>query len=102
MYAVTNHLAVGPKQELFILILEMSGNQNASTNDRVFCYEYKHYPCKHLNRVDAIYRKNYIVSVKENLEHIKHKRCLTTACTTAWLQCCASKLTGEAARQADQ
>lgn len=44
---------------------------NVSTNERVFCYECKHYPCKHLNRVDARYRKNYIVSIKENLEHIK-------------------------------
>lgn len=44
---------------------------NAAAKARNFCYECKHYPCKHLNRVDARYRKNYMVSIRENLEYIK-------------------------------
>ena len=43
---------------------------NAATNERGFCYECKYYPCKHLNRIDARYRKNYLVSIKENLDYI--------------------------------
>ena len=43
---------------------------NPTTSDRVFCYKCKHYPCRHLNRVDARYKKNYQVSLKENLDYM--------------------------------
>jgi hypothetical protein len=43
----------------------------APTNERGFCFECKRYPCKHLNRVDARYRQNYLISIKENLEDIR-------------------------------
>ena len=44
---------------------------NEPTTERVFCYECNHYPCKEIDRVDARYRKNYSVSIKDNLERIR-------------------------------
>lgn len=35
-----------------------------------FCYECQEYPCKQINRMDSRYRKNYKMSVKDNLEYI--------------------------------
>jgi hypothetical protein len=46
-------------------------SNNVATSERIFCYECEHYPCKHLNRADARYRENYLVSIKENLENIR-------------------------------
>ncbi len=40
---------------------------NATTK---FCFECDQYPCKQINRMDARYRSNYKMSVKENLEYI--------------------------------
>ncbi len=39
--------------------------------DAVFCFECIYYPCTQINRVDDRYRKNYKISLKENLEYIK-------------------------------
>jgi hypothetical protein len=41
---------------------------NATAN---FCFECDQYPCKQINRMDNRYRKNYDMSVKDNLEYIK-------------------------------
>lgn len=38
-----------------------------------FCFECDQYPCKQINRMDDRYRKNYLMSIKENLENIKVK-----------------------------
>ena len=35
-----------------------------------FCLECEQYPCKHINRMDDRYRRNYKMSVKDNLERI--------------------------------
>ncbi len=43
----------------------LKGNANAS-----FCFECRLYPCKQINRMDDRYKKNYGMSVKENLECI--------------------------------
>lgn len=43
----------------------LQGNATAS-----FCYECDLYPCKQINRMDARYRSNYEMSVKDNLERI--------------------------------
>jgi hypothetical protein len=52
------------------LFAKCAGTNNTATGDRGFCYECEHYPCDHLNRVDARYRKNYPISIIENLEYI--------------------------------
>ncbi len=37
-----------------------------------FCFECELYPCKEINRMDKRYKKNYKMSVRENLEAIKN------------------------------
>lgn len=41
------------------------------TGNAQFCFECNQYPCKQINRMDDRYRKNYKMSVKENLEFIR-------------------------------
>ena len=36
-----------------------------------FCFECDQYPCKQMNRMDDRYRRNYGMSVKDNLESIQ-------------------------------
>jgi ribosomal protein L40E len=43
----------------------LKGNATAG-----FCFECDLYPCKQINRMDARYRSNYEMSVKDNLECI--------------------------------
>ena len=45
-------------------------NNDVLTNDAVFCSKCGQYPCKEINRMDKRYRKNYKMSVKDNLEDI--------------------------------
>jgi hypothetical protein len=46
----------------------IKGNSTAS-----FCFKCDQYPCKQINRMDARYRTNYEMSVKDNLECISKK-----------------------------
>ncbi len=41
--------------------------------DAAFCFECARYPCSQIDRIDARYRKNFNMSMKENLECIKSK-----------------------------
>ncbi len=43
----------------------LDGNASA-----VFCYECNQYPCSQINRMNDRYRKNYSMSVKDNLDCI--------------------------------
>ena len=55
------------------LFKKCSGINHASSGNAVFCFECDQYPCKQINRMDDRYRKNYEMSVKENLENIRSK-----------------------------
>ena len=46
---------------------EIEGNASAK-----FCFECDQYPCKQINRMDTRYRTNYQMSVKDNLELLRH------------------------------
>jgi uncharacterized protein YqiB (DUF1249 family) len=43
----------------------LHGNTTAN-----FCFECDQYPCKQINRMDARYKSNYQMSLKDNLEYI--------------------------------
>lgn len=45
-------------------------NHNTSMDDAVFCFECSQYPCKQIDRMDSRYRRNYKMSVKDNLDCI--------------------------------
>ena len=47
-------------------------NHNAK-GDAAFCIECDQYPCKQIDRIDNRYRKNYAMSMKDNLEYIRKK-----------------------------
>ena len=55
------------------LFEKCTGVNHTSKRNAVFCFECDQYPCKEINRMDDRYRKNYMMSVKDNLEFI-HKR----------------------------
>jgi hypothetical protein len=48
-----------------------TGINKASKGNAAFCFECGQYPCRQINRIDERYRKNYGMSVKDNLEHIR-------------------------------
>ena len=48
----------------------INGALNGNANAR-FCFECSEYPCKQINRMDGRYKKNYEMSVKDNLENIR-------------------------------
>jgi len=50
-----------------------TGINHASKGNAAFCFECSQYPCKQINRMDDRYRKEYNMSVKENLENIEKK-----------------------------
>jgi hypothetical protein len=50
-----------------------SGINHAARGNAAFCFECSYYPCKQINRMDDRYRKNYKMSIKDNLEHIKQR-----------------------------
>ncbi len=49
------------------------GINHAARGDAAFCFECGYYPCEQIVRVDARYRKNYTMSLKENLEYIQSR-----------------------------
>ena len=48
----------------------LNASQEGNATAR-FCFECEQYPCKQMNRMDARYRSNYAMSVKENLERVR-------------------------------
>jgi hypothetical protein len=42
-----------------------------SKNEIGYCYECSDFPCEHLIKLDAVYRKRYKMSMIENLEYIR-------------------------------
>jgi hypothetical protein len=48
-------------------------NNKITTKNAKFCFECEQYPCKQINRIDDRYRKNYKMSMMDNLEYIKTK-----------------------------
>ncbi len=55
------------------LFAKCSGINNSSATNAVLCFKCDQYPCKQLLRMDNRYRKNYQMSVLDNLEFInKH------------------------------
>ena len=53
------------------LFKKCTGINHASKDNPSFCFECEQYPCKEIKRIDKRYRKNYKMSVVENLETIK-------------------------------
>lgn len=48
-----------------------TGINHDKKGNLVYCIECSQYPCKQINRIDARYRKEYNMSVKDNLEAIQ-------------------------------
>ena len=59
------------KDSCSYLFDKCTGINNSSKRDAVFCFECDQYPCKQIDRMDDRYRKNYRMSVKDNLENIR-------------------------------
>ena len=55
------------------LFEKCDGVNHAPNGNVVYCFECDQYPCKQIDRMDERYRKNYNISVKENLESIKNQ-----------------------------
>ena len=53
------------------LFSKCTGINNTAKGDASFCFECSQYPCKQINRIDNRYRKNYNMSMKDNLEYIR-------------------------------
>ncbi len=47
------------------------GINHTARGNAAFCFECSYYPCKQINRMDDRYRRNYKMSIKDNLEYIK-------------------------------
>lgn len=58
-------------QRCSYLFSKCSGINHAATGDAVFCFECSQYPCTQIGRMDERYRKNYKMSIVDNLEYIK-------------------------------
>ena len=52
------------------LFEKCTGINNGLNGNTVFCFECSQYPCKQINRMDARYRKEYKISMKDNLDTI--------------------------------
>jgi Protein of unknown function (DUF3795) len=50
-----------------------TGVNSTTKGNTVFCFECDQYPCKQINRMDDRYRKNYKMSIKNNLDFINKK-----------------------------
>ena len=48
-------------------------NNGIPTGNAVFCFECGRYPCEQIIRMEKRYKKNYRMSVKDNLDCIKRK-----------------------------
>ena len=61
------------KEECSYLFGKCDGKNHGFKEGFCFCFECEQYPCKELKRVDTRYKKNYRMSVIENLEYIQKK-----------------------------
>ena len=60
------------KEKCFYLFDKCRGiNNDVITSDADFCFNCDQYPCRQIKRMDDRYRKNYGMSIKDNLHHIK-------------------------------
>ena len=59
------------KDSCSYLFDKCTGINGRSKSDAVYCFECDQYPCKQIDRMDDRYRKNYLMSVKDNLEFIR-------------------------------
>ncbi len=59
------------KKRCDYLFAKCTGDNTSQNENSVFCFECSKYPCKQINRMDDRYRKNYRMSVKDNLNQIK-------------------------------
>lgn len=50
-----------------------TGPENNSKGNNAFCFQCDQYPCKQIIRMDARYKKEYKMSIIENLKCIKNK-----------------------------
>ena len=55
------------------LFKKCTGINHTAKGDAAFCIECSQYPCEQTDRIDNRYRKNYAMSMKENLEFIRKK-----------------------------
>ena len=55
------------------LFKKCTGINHTAKGDAAFCYECDQYPCQQIDRIDNRYRKNYNMSMKDNLKYIKEK-----------------------------
>ena len=55
------------------LFAKCTGINHTAKGNAPFCFECNQYPCKQINRIDNRYRKNYKMSMKDNLEFIQKK-----------------------------
>ena len=53
------------------LLGKCQGINRTVKDNAAFCFKCTLYPCKQINHFDDRYRKNYKMSVKDNLEYIK-------------------------------
>lgn len=58
-------------KECNYLFARCTGINHGKTSDLLFCFECDQYPCREIKRMDNRYRKNYAMSVIDNLEYIK-------------------------------
>ncbi len=55
------------------LFEKCTGLNHAAGGDVAFCFACAQYPCQQIKRMDARYRKNYGMSVLENLAYIQQR-----------------------------
>jgi hypothetical protein len=55
------------------LFAKCTGINNTAKGNAPFCFECSQYPCKQINRINDRYRKNYKMSMIDNLEYIQEK-----------------------------
>ncbi len=53
------------------LFKKCTGVNHVQKGDAVFCFECDQYPCRQINRMDDRYRRNYKMSIKDNLAYIR-------------------------------
>ena len=58
-------------QQCTYLFGKCTGINTLAKGDAAFCFECDKYPCKQIDRIDNRYRRNYKMSMKDNLECIK-------------------------------
>lgn len=59
------------KKKCAYIFKKCTGINHTSKGNASFCYECAQYPCKQITRMDIRYKKNYKMSVIDNLEYIK-------------------------------